>query len=295
MVAKQTGRNRGELGGRSTPVDLIGLPEAAEILGVHYMTAYRYVRTGRLPATSVGGVWQIDPDDVLAAVGAAPVPRRVQGGSRSKAATRLERRLVQGDSGGAFAVCEEAIASWATPEDVYVDMVVPAMRSIGDRWHDGEISVAVEHRATTAVVGVMGRLGPRFSRSGRKRGTMVIGAPAGERHSIPVTLVADMLRAERFDVVDLGGDTPTESFVEAARAADRLVAVAIGVTTFGNGPAVAAAVHALHAAVPGSPVIVGGAAVPTRAAATRAGADQWSGTDGRRLVELVAIEMAEGA
>ena len=284
-----------ELRGRETPKRLIGLPEAAELLGVHYMTAYRYVRTGRLPANSVGGVWQIDPDDVLAVAGAGPAPRRVQGGSRSRAATRLERRLVQGDGAGAFAVCEEAIASWATPEDVYADLVVPAMRSIGDRWHDGEISVAVEHRATTAIAGVMGRLGPRFSHRGRKRGTMVIGAPAGDRHSIPVTLVADLLRAARFDVVDLGGDTPPESFVEAARVADRLVAVAIGVTTLRNGPAVTAAVDALHAELAGTPVIVGGAAMPTRAAATRAGADHWSGTDGRRLVELVTIEMAEWA
>ncbi len=280
---------------RDTPMGRIGLPEAAELLGVHYMTAYRYVRTGRLPATSVGGVWQVDPDDVLAVAGAGPSPRHVPGTSRSRAATRLEHRLLQGDGAGAFAVCEEAIASWAGPEDVYTDLVVPAMRSIGDRWHEGEISVAAEHRATTAIVGIMGRLGPRFSRSGRKRGTMVIGAPAGDRHSIPVTLVADLLRAARFDVVDLGGDTPSESFVEAARAADRLVAVAIGVTTLRNGPAVTAAVDALHADVAGTPVIVGGAAVPTRASATRTGADQWSGTEGRGLVELVTIEMTERA
>jgi MerR family transcriptional regulator, light-induced transcriptional regulator len=273
----------------------IGLPEAAELLGVHYMTAYRYVRTGRLPATSVGGVWQVHPDDVLAVVGAARAPRRVQGGSRSRAATRLEDRLAQGDGAGAFAVCEEAMASWATPEDVYAEMVIPAMRSIGDRWERGEISVAVEHCATTAVVGVMGRLGPQFARRGRKRGTMVIGAPAGDRHSLPVTLVADMLRAARFDIVDLGGDTPIESFVDAARAADRLVAVAIGVTTPGNGGSVKGTVDALHTALPDTPVIVGGAAVPNRVVAARAGADQWSGTDGRRLVELVTIEMVERA
>ena len=30
------------------------LPEVAEKLGVHYMTAYRYVRTGRLPAKRSG-------------------------------------------------------------------------------------------------------------------------------------------------------------------------------------------------------------------------------------------------
>jgi excisionase family DNA binding protein len=37
----------------------ITLTEAAELLGVHYMTAYKYVRTGRLAATKVGGGWRI--------------------------------------------------------------------------------------------------------------------------------------------------------------------------------------------------------------------------------------------
>ena len=37
-----------------TNPETLGLRECAERLGVHYMTAYRYVRTGMLPATKVG-------------------------------------------------------------------------------------------------------------------------------------------------------------------------------------------------------------------------------------------------
>ena len=42
--------------------ELIELREAAERLGVHYMTAYRHVRTGRLPAVQRGGRWYMDLD-----------------------------------------------------------------------------------------------------------------------------------------------------------------------------------------------------------------------------------------
>ena len=38
----------------------ISLQEAASRLGVHYMTAYRYVRTGRLPARRDGAQWFVD-------------------------------------------------------------------------------------------------------------------------------------------------------------------------------------------------------------------------------------------
>ena len=46
------------------PKKLLTLPQVADKLGVHYMTAYRYVRTGRLPATRVKGAWQVDPADL---------------------------------------------------------------------------------------------------------------------------------------------------------------------------------------------------------------------------------------
>ena len=46
------------------PDDRIGLRDAAARLGVHYMTAYRYVRLGVLPATKVGGEWQVRLTDL---------------------------------------------------------------------------------------------------------------------------------------------------------------------------------------------------------------------------------------
>jgi excisionase family DNA binding protein len=40
-------------------ITAISLREAAERLGVHYMTAYSYVRTGRLPAARDGVEWRV--------------------------------------------------------------------------------------------------------------------------------------------------------------------------------------------------------------------------------------------
>ena len=42
------------------------LKQVAASLGVHYVTAYRYVRTGRLPARRVGTGWVVDPEDLAA-------------------------------------------------------------------------------------------------------------------------------------------------------------------------------------------------------------------------------------
>jgi excisionase family DNA binding protein len=265
--------------------DRVGLREAADRLGVHYMTAYRYVRTGRLPAVAEGGRWLVDPAD-LERVAGTPARRRTPGGSPAQAAARLEGRLVAGDEAGAFAVCEEALAGWAVPADLHLALLVPALRSIGDRWEAGDLTVADEHRASAVATRVLSRFGPTFVHPGRRRGTVVIAAPAGEQHALPVMVVGDLLREAGFAVADLGADTPAPSLVEAARSADRLVAVAIGATLPGAEETVRAAVAALHHGVPGVPVIVGGAGLPEEVA-RRLGADRWSGPDGRSLVAQV--------
>jgi methanogenic corrinoid protein MtbC1 len=272
---------------------VIGLPEAADRLGVHYMTAYRYVRTGRLPASLAAGVWQVDPADVQALTESGRSSPRRRGGARAEAASQFSQRLLDGDESGAAELCEDSLASWATPVDLYTEMVIPALKDIGRRWAAGELSVADEHRAAAVVIRVMGRLGPHFAHPGRRRGTIVIGAPAGDRHSIPVMVVGDLLRDAGFTVVDLGADTPPQSFVEAARKADRLLAVGIGATLSANESAVAAAITSVHEAFPGLLVIAGGSGLPSLAAAERLGADRWTGSGWEALVRA-ATEIDAG-
>src|ERR1700759_4147994 len=88
---------------RTTMADRpVTLQQAAEELGVHYMTVYRYVRTGRLPATRVGGTWQIDPAD-LGQVRLTRASKSDGGGAaRRRSTTRLQGRLLAGDEAGAW-------------------------------------------------------------------------------------------------------------------------------------------------------------------------------------------------
>ena len=53
----------------------IGLREAADRLGVHYMTAYRYVRSGRLAAHKSGDEWRVRTADLDALRPSDPTSR----------------------------------------------------------------------------------------------------------------------------------------------------------------------------------------------------------------------------
>jgi MerR family transcriptional regulator, light-induced transcriptional regulator len=270
--------------------DMLTLHEVADRLGVHYMTAYRYVRTGRLPATRDGAEWRVRVSDVERFITRQTRPGR-PAGRRRHARSDLEQCLVAGDEAGAWAVVEGSLAAGASPAEVHLALLVPSLASIGTRWERGRLTVGDEHRATAVAQRLVGRLGPRFARRGRKRGTVVMGAVAGETHAMPGAILADLLRGRGFEVVDLGADTPAQSFVEAARNANRLVAVVVGAITSGQELVVKRTVATLHKAELGVPVLVGGPGITDEAQARAVGADGWTGHDGEyacAAVELVA-------
>ncbi|MCB1014740.1 MAG: B12-binding domain-containing protein [Acidimicrobiales bacterium] len=272
----------------------ISLQEAADALGVHYMTAYRYVRTGRLPAVKDGAEWRVDPADLADLdVGRRPARGRPGGGggggSRWRPAPhRLAARLVVGDEAGVWQQIEDALTSGASPEDVYTALLVPAMAEVGDRWERGEVTVAEEHSATVTVQRVVGRMGPSFTRPGRKRGSIVLGAAPGDNHGLAVSLLADPLRGRGFAVVDLGADVPTEAWRDAVRRAERLRVVGMSLITPGLEPAAAAAIAAVHDAAE-VPVVLGGGAVPDEAHARALGADGWAPSHDRALDLFVSL------
>lgn len=269
--------------------DLLSLDEAADRLGVHYMTAYRYVRTGRLPAEKVGATWRVRPEDLERF--RSPEPAAASGRRRADYGRRLEDRLICGDEAGAWTVVQAALTAGIDPDELYLEVLGPAMASIGDAWAAGRVSVAQEHQASVVAQRLVGRLGPLFARRGRKRGTVVLGAPPGDHHGLPSALLADLLRGDGFAVIDLGADTPEWSFVETAGAADRLVAVGLSVTTEGNEDSVRRTVDMLRGRV-AVPIVVGGGAVRSAEQALRLGADHWSGsaTEARALFGRLADE-----
>ncbi len=269
-----------------TITDTITLREAAEELGVHYMTAYRYVRLGRLEAQQVGGHWFVRRGD-LARIGEAAEPGGRRGGpSWARYRERLLPRLLDGDEAGAWATIESAIAAGAAPERVYLDVLAPCLHEIGSLWHRGTIDVADEHRAAAVATRIVGRMGPRFAHRGRRRAGVVIGGAPGDPHALPVAILADVLRGARFRVVDLGANTPPSAFVKACSATDDIRAVGVSVSTNGARDGAASAIAAVHTAKPGLMIMAGGPALRSRRAALALGAHDWA-SDARGAAMLL--------
>lgn len=258
------------------------LTDAARELDVHYMTAYRYVRQGMLVAAKAGGVWWVERGELeafrsrRAEAGDHGTPARRAKGT-APWGERLERRLLAGDETGAWSLIEAAIDAGTEVQDVYLSLLAPALVSIGERWHRGEIEIAAEHMATGTATRLISRLGARCMHRGRTRGMVVLGAPRGEEHSMPLMILSDIVRCAGYEVCDLGSNTPTESFVEVATRLDAVVAVGLSVFTASRRKEAASTLAALRSALGERAVLfVGGAAVRDRADAHSLGADEWA-------------------
>jgi methanogenic corrinoid protein MtbC1 len=258
-------------------------------LGVHYMTAYRYVRTGQLSASRRDGRWVVTRDELASFERDRSSPPR--GGRRRAGAdravdqrdagqrryrARLLERLLAGDEAGAWHVVESALVTRMSADVVHLDLLAPCLREIGDRWAAGTLSVGGEHVASAVAVRLAARLAPLSARRGRTRGALVIGGSPGELHGLPITLVTNVLRSRGWEVVELGPNTPAADVVEAAGHTDRLRAVGVSVGSDMAKASAARTLAAIRERFPDVPLLAGGPAVPDTTVARGLGADRWA-------------------
>ena len=190
------------------------LQEAADALGVHYQTAYRWVRSGRLPAQVVGGRYRVARGDLIQ-VGAerrAPsAPKPPSDKRLHSQAERMYEALVSGDEARAQWISHRLIGD-GTNVVVFVQRVlVPALRQIGDAWHRGELPIWSEHRASVIAEHVLAELSP--NPRGRRRGVVAVAAVSGDHHSLPTMMATVALRDANWQVHHLGADTPSAELV----------------------------------------------------------------------------------
>jgi methanogenic corrinoid protein MtbC1 len=249
--------------------EALNLKQVAQRLGVHYMTAYRYVRTGQLRATREGPIWNVDPA-VLSAFEQQRAEAADAGPRPVDWVARLTDRLVVGDEAGAWNLVEHALVAGWSPDQAILGLIEPAVVAVQPAH-----GPAAGHLAATTATRTAAVLAGRFRTRGRRRGTIVLGAPAGESHSLGLALLADVLRIRGLAVLELGGHATPEAFLDAATGADRLVAVAIGVTDRERLWEAREVVVAVRAALPATAILLGGPAVADAAVAELAGADGW--------------------
>jgi excisionase family DNA binding protein len=193
------------------------LREAADVLGVHYQTAYAWVRQGTLAARKTGRGYEVSDDDVsaLAARRSLGTPVRTEVRVRDWAAHagRLYDAIVAGDETLARHDFER-LAQGVPVIDLCERVITPALRRVGDAWAAGELTIAAEHRASAICERLLASRA--HQPPGRPRGIAVTATPPSERHGLPALMAAACLREDRWLVHHLAADLPVAEVIGLA-------------------------------------------------------------------------------
>lgn len=195
---------------RSPEGETITLQEAADRLGVHYQTAYKWVRDGTLAAQQVGRSYRLTPAEVdrWATERTTPKAPPARRPDLEAGVDRLHGLLLSGDEARARAMVDTLAAQGTTATTIAGELLAPAMRRIGMGWENDQVSVPVEHRATSIAERILGDVMP--NPRGRRRGTAVVAAPSGERHGLASLMATVALRDDNWRVEHLGADVPVD-------------------------------------------------------------------------------------
>ena len=188
------------------------------------------------PVRSQGGLRLYRPSDLervlrmqqhladgLAAAEAAVLAAESEDGSEGLA---FDFARVRNDLGSALEAFDESAAqaildsviSAATLDTTLSEIVLPYLRELGERWEQGEITVAQEHFASAVLRGRLLGLARGWGRGFGPKA--MLACLPDEQHDLGLIAFGLALRARGWRIAYLGGDVPIESVVSAARAVD---------------------------------------------------------------------------
>jgi len=129
----------------------------------------------------------------------------------------IKESLINLDLDRTIDFVKKAIEYGVKPLDI-INSMADGMKVVGDMYERGDYFVADLIVASEIFKEVMDILEPLIMREKLKPiGRVVIGTVEGDIHDIGKNLVATMLRANGFEVIDLGVDVSPQKFVEAVK------------------------------------------------------------------------------
>ena len=141
-------------------------------------------------------------------------------GFEEKILEEIKEALINLDEDRFLELVKEALKKNVDASKIVFYSMSEGMREIGKLFEGGEYFLAEMIVAAEMFKKAMKILEPKLFKKVKKareifRGRVVIGTVKGDIHDIGKSLVASMLRAAGYEVIDLGVDVPPEKFIEA--------------------------------------------------------------------------------
>lgn len=169
------------------------------------------------------------------------------------------KALIAGRRQACTNIVQSLLADGVSIPDLYAQLFQRSMVEIGERWERHEISVAVEHLATSITENLMSLTYPLLFEHPETHKSAVVSCAANEFHQIGGRMVADILEMHGWSAFFLGANTPVEDLMDMIhRKTPDLVALSLSV--YFNMPSLIRSVERIRASHPDLPILIGGQA-----------------------------------
>jgi corrinoid protein of di/trimethylamine methyltransferase len=131
----------------------------------------------------------------------------------------VKKAIVEGNKDEAEQLAQHAIAEKMDLNEVIEKGYVPGIQEVGHLWEDGEYFLPELITSAECMKAAMKIMKPELEKAHitvRSAGKVVIGTVEGDIHDIGKNLVATILSANGFNVIDLGADVKLDEFIEKA-------------------------------------------------------------------------------
>ena len=131
----------------------------------------------------------------------------------------IKKAIVEGRKNEAVQLAQRAITEKMDLNEVIEKGYIHGIQKVGHLWEEGEYFLPELITSAECVKAVMEIMKPELEKAQidlRSAGKIVIGTVEGDIHDIGKNLVASILSANGFDVVDLGADVKLETFIQKA-------------------------------------------------------------------------------
>ena len=131
----------------------------------------------------------------------------------------LSMAIIEGDEDKAKEYAKEVLIGKMDPLKAVEQGLSKGMITLGERFEKGEVflpDLLIAADAFNIAIGVLKPAMEAQKKQVAKLGTVLIGTVNGDVHGIGKNIVAIVLEAYGFEVVDIGVDNPSLKFIEAA-------------------------------------------------------------------------------
>ena len=144
-------------------------------------------------------------------------------------------------------------------KSLYVDLFQRALYETGELWAQNQVSVAVEHMATSITESLFPLVYPKIFMAEHTGGKAIISCVANEFHQIGGKMVADILELNGWDTLFLGANTPLLDLMDLINE-QQPDQVGLSLSLYSNLPYLLSIIDSIRERYPRLPLFVGGQA-----------------------------------